>query len=304
MKRILITGIDGFFGRNLVSEWINKYELVGIDLPPQLFEQGEHTSWYSSINQFDLREDANFYKELLVGVDVVVHCAAKTRITPSWTEYKDHYETNITASQQLFQMCQRQGVKRFIYFSSSSVYGNNGQAVQTEDGPLCPTNPYAVSKLAAEWALRVQAQKGDTELIIVRPFTMYGDHMNYGKYSLAIAKFIKAREQDKPLLLENGGTQSRDFVHAVDAVQALELIMEHGTHFDVYNIGTGKSVSIKDIADAVSPKQIVAPARVGHIERTHANIDKITALGYVPKFDLLEWLSVYLESITLTQRNP
>jgi UDP-glucose 4-epimerase len=303
MKRILITGIDGFFGRNLVSEWLNKYELVGIDLPPQLFNQQDHvdTAWYNSINQFDLREDADFYKELLVDLDVVVHCAAKTRITPSWTEYKDHYETNITGSQQLFQMCQRQGVKKFIYFSSSSVYGNNGQTVQTEDGPLCPTNPYAVSKLAAEWALKVQALKGDTELIIVRPFTMYGEHMNFGKYSLAIAKFIKACENNQPLVLENGGTQSRDFVHAVDAIQALELIMQHGRHLDVYNIGTGKTVSIKEIADALSTRQIIAPARVGHIEKTHACIDKIRALGYEPRFDLLDWLKVYLESITLKQ---
>lgn len=303
MKRILITGIDGFFGRNLVSEWLNKYELVGIDLPPQLFSEQDHThtAWYNSINQFDLREDADFYKELLIDLDVVVHCAAKTRITPSWTEYKDHYATNITGSQQLFQMCQRQGVKKFIYFSSSSVYGNNGQTVQTEDGPLCPTNPYAVSKLAAEWALKVQALKGDTELVIVRPFTMYGEHMNFGKYSLAIAKFIKACENNQPLVLENGGTQSRDFVHAVDAIQALELIMQHGRHLDVYNIGTGKTVSIKEIADALSPRQIVAPARVGHIEKTHACIDKIRALGYEPRFDLLDWLKVYLESITLKQ---
>ena len=300
MKRILITGIDGFFGRNLVQRWIDQYDLIGIDLPPQLFDEDSHTlAWYQSINHIDLREDPAYYKDVMVGVDTVIHCAAKTRIDPSWNEFPDYYTTNITASQQLLKTSQELGVKKFIYFSSSSVYGNNGTDVQSEDSPMCPTSPYAVSKMAAEYALKAQALKGDTELIIVRPFTMYGPFMRGGKYSLVIAKFIKAYIDNVPLMLEGSGTQTRDFTHVDDAIAALELIMEYGEHGDVFNIGTGRSVTIKELADVVSHKQIIAPSRTGAIGTTCADISKLTNLGYEPKIQVLEWLTNHLQEIKL-----
>jgi UDP-glucose 4-epimerase len=300
MKRILITGIDGFFGRNLVQTWLDKYELIGIDLPPQLFDEDSQTlAWYQSINHIDLREDPAYYKDVLLGVDTVIHCAAKTRIDPSWAEFADYYTTNITASQQLLKSCQELGIKKFIYFSSSSVYGNNGTDIQSEDSPMFPTSPYAVSKMAAEYALKAQALKGDTELIIVRPFTMYGPFMRTGTYSLVIAKFIKAYINNVPLVLEGTGNQTRDFIHVTDAIAALELIMEYGNHGDVFNIGTGNSVTIKELADVVSPRQIIAPARTGAIGRTCADISKLTNLGYEPKIQVLEWLTDHLREIKL-----
>jgi UDP-glucose 4-epimerase len=144
-------------------------------------------------------------------------------------------------------------------------------------------------------ALGVQSLKGDTELIIVRPFTMYGDYMNYGRYSLAIAKFLKAAATEQPLIVEGNGTQRRDFVHVNDAIAALELIMKHGRHGDIYNIGTGRSVSVQELADAVSSKQVRAPARTGAVEITCADISKLTALGYAPKVDILQWLTVQVK---------
>lgn len=299
MKRILITGIDGFFGRNLASQWMNKYDLIGIDLP-KLYEDDE-LPWSNSVNHCDLREHSSNYSELFEGVHTVVHCAARTRIDASWNEYDDYYLTNIAASQRTFAAAQKAGCKKFIYFSSSSVYGNNGQAVQTEDGPLNPSSPYAVSKLAAEWALKVQAQQGVTELIIVRPFTMYGEHMAFGTYSLAIAKFLKAAAKDEPIIIEGTGEQRRDFVCATDAIDALELILEHGHHGDVFNIGTGQSVSIKQLADAVTHKQVKAPDRVGAVTTTCADISKLAALGYKPKVQVLEWLTNTAKEFKINQ---
>jgi len=292
MQRILITGIDGFFGRNLVKRWMNKHELIGIDLPPDLFNQtSDLVKWHHSINHIDLRDDSSYYKFLLADVDVVIHCAAKTRIDPSWAEYPDYYNTNITASQSLFKACQEAGVKKFVYFSSSSVYGNSDKETQSETDPVRPTSPYAVSKAAAEMALLAQALKGKTELIIVRPFTMYGEYMNFSTYSLVIAKFLKALSNDEPLMLEGNGSQRRDFIHADDAIDALDLIVEHGHHGDVFNIGTGRTVTIKELADTVSSKQILAPSRTGAVQSTCADISKLTRLGYQPKVLILEWLT-------------
>lgn len=299
MTKIFITGVNGFVGRNLVQRWKNQFDLSGCDLRP-LWQSntGSYTlepfdNWHSQVHHLDLR--SNYDPGILIGSNIVVHCAARTRIDPSWDDYSDYYETNITASQQLFEHCQQQGVAKFIYFSSSSVYGNSD--MMQEDSRLAPTNPYAISKASAEMALTAQALKGKTELIIVRPFTMYGSFMNVGRDSLAIAKFIQAKQNNSPIRLEGGGDQERDYINVHDAIDALELIIEHGKNGDVFNIGTGTSISIKKIANAISSNQIAVPDRLGAVNRTCANIDKLRALGFTPKVDILEWLSVYLKNI-------
>jgi UDP-glucose 4-epimerase len=182
-------------------------------------------------------------------------------------------------------------IKKFIYISSSSVYGNNGTYRQHETSPLCPTNPYAVSKMAAESALKVQASEEPTELITVRPFTMYGDYMDFGEDALVISKFLTAWKRDEPLLLHGGGNQRRDFIHASDAVDGLLRILNHGSHGDVYNLGSGESVSIKEIADVISSKQIIVPDRRGAVQFTEADISRLKDLGFRPKVRILEWLT-------------
>ncbi len=303
MSRILITGVNGFVGRNLVDMWHTSHRILGIDLPPQLFSISTlepYTEWMDQAYHYDLRTQAHIIHDHLHNSDIVVHCAARTRINPSWQDYSDYYDTNVTASHKLFEACQRSNIKKFIYFSSSSVYGN--AETMSETTALNPTNPYAVSKAAAEMALRVQAQKGNTELIIVRPFTMYGKYMNFGSDALAIAKFINAANKDEPLMLDAGGTQHRDYICVEDAVRALDLIIEHGSNGDVYNIGTGETVSIKEIADCISYRQIVGPPRLGHIERTCADITRLRQLGFEPKIKLIPWLTNYIKQLKLENK--
>jgi nucleoside-diphosphate-sugar epimerase len=303
MKRILITGVDGFVGRNLVDAWMHRFDLIGIDLPADLFsaENGTLVKWHHSINQADLREDSAYYEFLLADVDIVIHCAARTRINASWTEYADYYNTNIVSSHRLFNAAQKHGVKKFIYFSSSSVYGNGIEGASKETDRLQPTNPYAVSKAAAEMALTAQTIKGNTELVIVRPFTMYGEHMNYGKYSLAIAKFLSMAEQNLPLIIDGTGKQRRDFVHVSDAIQALELIMEHGKNGDIYNIGTGQTVSVQELADTVSRRQIRVPDRIGAVDITCADITRLQQLGYQPTIKVVDWLTARVKELIIKQ---
>jgi nucleoside-diphosphate-sugar epimerase len=271
-NKILVTGSSGFFGKNLFEQWHNRYNLAGIDI--------------QDCNIKDTDSLVSYVK----GSDVVIHCAARTRIEPSWIDYQDYYETNLTASHRLFELCQQQGVKKFIYFSSSSVYGNSEHLIQIESDVLKPTNPYAVSKAAAEQALTAQAQKGSTELIIVRPFTMYGKYMEVSSYSLVIPRFFAAVRENKPLLLEGGGEQTRDFVHVDDAVSALEIILKQGKAGDIYNIGSGMSYSVKEIANLISTNQQIVPARVGHVKNTKADISKLVKLGYRPKHNLVQWI--------------
>jgi len=230
----MITGANGFLGRNL-SRALSNHELILIDR-----EAGQ------DIATADINTDLHIIDPLMAGVDVVIHAANRARIDPSWNHYAEYYQTNITGSQSLLVAAQRRCVKKFIFISSSSVYGNNGTLIQSETDSLEPTNPYAVSKVAAEYALGVQSRLASTELIVVRPFTMYGEHMDYGPHGLVIGKFITAYQQGLPLELHGGGTQRRDFVHASDAVAGIKLIIAHGHGGEVYNLGSGSCVSIKD----------------------------------------------------------
>lgn len=306
MKRILITGAAGFLGRNLNYFLKDKYQLVLVDQDPERWTnfQLEPHDPNIKIEYADLNEDLFVYAALLDKVDVVIHCANRARIDPSWLEYQQYYQTNVSDTQKFFQLCQEHNVKKFIYVSSSSVYGNNGQEVQTEDGPLNPSSPYAVSKLAAEWALRVQSQKAwITELIIVRPFTMYGAYMDYSDRALMIPRYMKALVDGHPLFLHGDGLQRRDFVHASDAVQAIELLIEKGQRDEIYNIGSGTSTGIKEIADAISTKQIKVPDRLGQVKSTLADITKLQKLGYEPKINVIEWISKQVEQFNQRKKN-
>lgn len=302
--KIMITGACGFLGHNLVRG-LSGHDLILIDKPPELFGDQQNASWVGSheLIHVDITENMPLVMGKLEDVDLVIHLANRARIPPSWLEYESYYRTNITGSQSLFHACQLYGVKKFIYISSSSVYGNNGTQIQKETDPLKPTNPYAVSKMAAEAALTVQSTDGPTELIIVRPFTMYGDFMNFGEHSLVVGKFLSAWEKDEPLLLHGGGLHSRDFIHSSDAVDGLKLIIEHGRNGDIFNLGFGESVTIKELADIVSSKQIVVPDRKGAVDVTHADITKLKTLGFSPKVRILEWLTSCVDDYKLKEVN-
>lgn len=299
--KILITGACGFLGRNLVK--VLPYNLLLMDQPPHLFDEAVREGWFNDVPIFhaDINENMSVIKEKLKDIDVVIHLANKTRIPPSWEQYPDYYRTNITGTQQLFEACQSAGVKKFIFVSSSSVYGNNNTLCQNETDRLCPTSPYAVSKMAAEAALTAVADGGNTELIIVRPFTMYGDYMNFGDDSLVIAKFLKAWEEGEPLFIHGTGEQRRDFLHAWDACKGIERIVEAGQHGDIFNLGSGESVSIKQLADIVSQKQILVPDRKGSVIRTEANINKLKSLGWKPTVRVLEWLTEQVDERKLKE---
>jgi UDP-glucose 4-epimerase len=129
---------------------------------------------------------------------------------------------------------------------------------------------------------------------------MYGPFMEMGKYSLVISKFIEAVQAGNPLLLDATGSQTRDFIHVSDAISALSLIIQHGKSGDIYNIGSGESVSIRELADIVSSKQVHTPPRIGHIEHTLADTSKLKELGWKPEIDVKTWLTNLVADLSIT----
>jgi UDP-glucose 4-epimerase len=128
------------------------------------------------------------------------------------------------------------------------------------------------------------------------------DWIRMGKSDPKIARFLEAWVQSAPLMLDGGGTQTRDFIHASDAVKGLMLICTQSKHGDVYNLGSGKTVSIKTLADIVSSQQQPGPPRVGNVECTWADITQLESLGFTPKVDVQQWLTNAVADIKVKNR--
>jgi nucleoside-diphosphate-sugar epimerase len=275
MKHILVTGAAGFFGSQLLPKLKQSgYQVTGLDRNPGSDIHLEVADLID-IDQYD----------------TVIHLANTARIEPSWKDPISYITNNVSTTLRFFQQCQHAGIKRFFYFSSSSVYGNNDVGVQREDSPLCPTNPYATSKATAEQLLTMYSHLGSTELIIVRPFTMYGATMDTGVTGLAVGKYVRSYVRGDPLVIHGTGLQRRDFLHVDDAVDMMLVLLNHTQGSGVYNLGSGHSVSIIEIAKTISTHHRYCENRPGPEYNTCADVTKIKQMGYTSKIKILDWLA-------------
>lgn len=285
MSKILVTGANGFVGQRLVPALLERGHII-VAVDKHFYEPPAGSNCFSIQSYI---EDSLFLSDVdIADCDTVIHLANTARIEPSWKEPGEYYRNNISVTTDFFRRCQRLGVKRFIHFSSSSVYGNNNKKHQSETSPLSPVSPYAISKMAGEQSLKSYAHS--TQLLIVRPFTMFGETMELDQNALAIGKFIRAWTKDEPLILHSGGSQLRDFVHVDEALAGVLLLLDQVQLSGIYNVGFGSSVSIKQIADVISHRQVRSIGRPGPEYDVVADISKMRQLGYNPTTHVLDWL--------------
>ena len=278
MSKILVTGSQGFVGQQLV---------------PYLRQQGHSVVALDRAPGGDIHCDVDDVTiDDLIDIDQVIHLANTARIEPSWHHPDQYAYNNITVTTRFFRLCQLAGVDRFYYFSSSAVYGANETSSQTETDRLCPTNPYAITKQAAEQMLSALADSrhNATQLTVIRPFTMFGETMDTGPSGLAVGRFIQATVNGDSLTIQGTGQQTRDFLYIKDAVATVGKMVSSDHAGGIYNLGSGTTTSIQEIADVLSSRQIYLDSRPGMEYNTRANIKKIVQLGHLPTVGILEWL--------------
>lgn len=298
--RILIAGVAGFIGSHLSERLLSLgHEIVGIDCfldyyPRWIKEENLAASLknprfhFLEANLLDLDLEG-----LLREVEIVFHQAAQAGVRASWGRQFDVYtRNNINATQKLLEAAKGAKLSRFIYASSSSVYGDSPRLPLREDGPLRPTSPYGVTKLAAENLCRLYYQAEKIPVVALRYFTVFGPRQ---RPDMAFHRFFRAIISGQELTLYGDGLQTRDFTYIEDIIDANLLVMEKGPAGEIYNIGGGANITLKEVLKSMetltgkkTPINFL-PRQKGDMLNTLADISKAEKLlGYTPKIRLEE----------------
>jgi nucleoside-diphosphate-sugar epimerase len=228
-------------------------------------------------------------------VDAVFHQAAQVSVPLSLDDPAYTDDVNVRGTLNLLTAARDERVERFIYASSSSVYGDPTKLPVDESSPFRPLSPYASSKIAAEAYCTTFQNTGGPSTVCLRYFNVFGDRQRSNGYASVIPAFINSLLNRKPMTIFGDGSQTRDFVHVNDVVEANMLALTADVAVgEPINVGSGKGVSVAELANvlrAISPGEssvpVHAPARKGDVRHSVADITKAKQiLRYAPSTDL------------------
>ena len=289
----LVTGAAGFIGSNLVDYLLKHgHSVVCVDN-----ESANNEKFHWSDKTINVSADITDYKgmkNIMTNVDYVFHLAAESRLQPSIENPIQAVQKNCVGTTVMLQCAREAGVKRFVYSSTSSGYGNNPYP-NVETQPDDCLNPYSASKVSGEKFCKMYTDLYGLETVVLRYFNVFGDRSpQRGQYAPVIGIFQRQRDAGEPLTIVGDGSQRRDFVHVEDVARAnylAAILPLKGHEGEVFNVGTGSAYSIQQIADAISDDQVYIDKRTGEMETTFADITKIgEVIGWKPEIDVIDWI--------------
>lgn len=276
-RKVVVTGGAGFIGSHLTDALVAQGHAVCV-VDNLVAGKLEQINLEAKFVRRDVR-DIRALVEAFSGIDTVFHLAALPRVPRSIEDPVGTRQVNLYGTMNVLAVAQAAGVRRVIFASSSSVYGDPVSLPVCEDAPLNPLSPYAEQKRDAEVACRIWSQLNRVQTVCLRFFNVYGRRLDpSGPYALVIGKFISQRLHDEPLTVCGDGEQSRDFTHVCDVVRAGVTAMDIPDEFaqgTAINIGCGKPVAVNRIAELIGGSNwpvVHLPVRKGEPRRTHADI--------------------------------
>ncbi len=261
MKTMLVTGGAGFIGSNFVDFIFRKYpdyHLIVLDMltyagdieniPSDIRNADRFEFWYGDINNLDLVSD------LVARADIVVHFAAETHVARSLYSQRVFFVTDVLGTQSVANAVLKHAerIERFIHISTSEVYGTAEYEPMDELHPLNPTSPYAAAKAGADRLVYSYVVTHDIPGVIIRPFNNFGPRQHLEK---VVPRFITSCILGEPLTIHGDGSASRDWVNAIDTAKAIDLAIHaplEKVKGEVFNVGTGRDISVIEIARIVS----------------------------------------------------
>ena len=305
MAVFLVTGGAGFIGSHIVDELVRRGEKVRV---LDDFSTGKRENLTPFLEQIELIEgDIRSYhivREAVQGVDYILHQGALPSVPRSINDPITTNEVNVGGTLNILDAARDAGVKRVVYASSSSVYGANRELPKREDMMPQPISPYAVAKLTGEKYCHVFSRTYGLETVALRYFNVFGQRQDpQSAYSAFIPKFIVGMLEEKRLIIDGDGTQSRDFTFVKNVVAANLLAVEaEGVSGEVFNAACGEAMSLNEVVDhirqALGCEGDIAygPPRSGDVPMSLADISQARArLGYEPKVPVQEGLEEVVE---------
>lgn len=303
--KVLVTGGAGFIGSHVAEALVAQgWEVAVLDNFATGLERNIPAA--AELIRGDAGDDALLARAVR-GCRTVFHLAAVSSVQDSVDRPLEVHGANLTATLSLLEAAAREGVGRFVFSSSAAVYGNTEGRLAREDMKTNPLSHYAVQKLASEHYCAVYHALHGLETVCLRYFNVYGPRQRADSpYSGVIAKFSDAACDGRPPLIFGDGGQTRDFVHVSDVVAAnlaAATVPAAAVAGGVFNIGSGRSVSVAELAAAVrdifpaSPAPEYGPERRGEVRFSQADITKAGKyLGYCPSVDFQRGLASLLKS--------
>ena len=300
MTRVLITGAAGFIGSHVVEALVRRGdEVIGIDnfdpFYPRAMKEG-NLAEMGALPAFTFHEqdmlDVEPLRARLTPDTVVVHLAAKAGVRPSLADPVGYARANVTGTAAVIEAARRAGVSRFVFGSSSSVYGDSTPVPFREDAPaIAPVSPYAATKRAGELFLDSVAPIYGFRAASLRFFTVYGPRQ---RPDLAIHAFARKMMKGETITLFGDGTQARDYTYCDDIVAGViaAVLWTEGAPAGVetFNLGGNRSIPTGDMvaeiagAMGIEPRIEWGPMQPGDVQRTAADLAKSGAvLGYAPR---------------------
>jgi len=307
-SQVLVTGGAGFIGSHLTERLLEMGAYVTVFDRFDPFYQGKESNLVTASDspRFNLVEgdilDRDRLDSAMKGVDVVFHEAGQAGVGFSIENPLATNEVNVDGTLNVLWLARKNGVKRLVNASSSSIFGRPDYLPIDESHPAHPTSPYGVSKLVAEQYARVFHKVYGMYVVSLRYFSVYGPR---GRPDQVIHRFTDSLAHDRPPLINGDGSHTRDFTHVSDVVSATTSAAEsEGIGGEVFNIGFGQRTSISELAE----KLIVLTGRQGkvrpvHVEEPKGDFPDTQAdnrkaqrlLGWRPKVSLDEGLKDYAE---------
>lgn len=308
--RILVTGAAGFIGSHLCERLIaQEVHVTGLDNFDEFYGRD-----IKEANIADLLERDNF--KFIEGdirdaecvesilnedkIETIVHLAAKAGVRPSIENPAGYQDVNVNGTVVMLEAARKAGIKKFIFGSSSSVYGNNKKVPFSEsDSVDFPISPYAATKKAGELLCHTYSHLYDINMTCLRYFTVYGPRQ---RPDLAIHKFSKLIEAGKPTPVYGDGSMQRDFTYIDDIIDGTVAAINNCEGYEIYNLGESRPVRldelIREIEKALGKKAVInrLPMQPGDVYQTYADVTKAKEdLGYEPTTELADGLAKFVK---------